>query len=328
MHSVMYIGTDEGVLTATSPDGRGWQIVEHGLKRWEVSELAISPRGPNLIFAGTRGDGVWRSDDFGKTWSKPCYGRRGPGKVRSITVDPHDPARLYAGCEPVDIFVSDDEGASWTRLDAIWDLPSVPKMSYPLTRVEPHVRDVTVDPINPDVLYAALQLGYIIRSDDRGRTWTLLDNGFDCDVHTILIDPGDPRRLTIATGGHDSRLGRAAGRALYTSDDGGASWLPVAMELAQDYGVPLLRDPQRPQRLFAALARGTQGRWRRQQAGAESVIVRSDDGGRSWQSLGTRVASADFPEALALDTDGHLYAGFRSGDALCERRCRRILAAT
>jgi len=44
------------------------------------------------------------SDDFGKTWKKPSYGKRGPSKVRGITFDPRDGGRRYAGCEPIDVF--------------------------------------------------------------------------------------------------------------------------------------------------------------------------------------------------------------------------------
>jgi BNR-Asp box repeat len=313
MDSVLYIGTEQGVITARSSDRRSWQIVEHGLKTWEVSDLAVSPGDPNKVFAGTRGDGVWLSEDFGKSWKKPCYGKRGPGKVRSVTIDPHDPRRLYVGCEPIDIFMSDDEGSNWVRFDAIWRLPSVPSMSYPLTRVEPHVRDVAVDPTDPNVLYAALQLGYIIKSDDRGQSWRLLDNGLDRDVHTIVIDPADPRRLVVATGGHDSRLGQASGRALYNSSDSGATWTPTAMSFTQEYSVPLLRDPHHPNRLYSALAHGAQGRWRRRPTGAESVIVRSDDGGGNWERVGAGIAATEFPEALAVDDGGRLYAGCRSG---------------
>lgn len=314
MDTVLYVGTDEGVITARTCDGRGWEFVHHGLKSWEVSELAVSPQNPNKAFAATRGDGVWMSEDFGETWRKPCYGKRGPGKVRSVTIDPHDPRRLYAGCEPVDIFVSDDEGRNWGPLDSVWELPCIPTMTYPLTRVEPHVRDIAVDPTDPNILYTALQLGYILKSNDRGRTWTLLDNGLDCDVHTILIDPAEPRRLVVATGGHDSRRGGAPGRALYISEDSGAAWAPTAMNFTQEYSVPLVRDPHHPNRLYCALAHGAQGRWRRRPTGAESVIIRSDDGGRNWRHRGSGVPAAEFPEALVVDDRGRLYAGCRSGD--------------
>ena len=90
MDSVLYIGTDAGVITARTHDHQRWEILEHGLKTWEISELAVSPQCSNKVFAGTRGDGVWMSEDFGKTWTKPSYGKRGPGKVRSVTIDPHD----------------------------------------------------------------------------------------------------------------------------------------------------------------------------------------------------------------------------------------------
>jgi len=190
----------------------------------------------------------------------------------------------------------------------------VPAMSYPLAHVEPHVRDVAVDPQNPDVLYAALQLGHVIRSSDRGRSWTLKASGLDCDVHTIILDPADPHRVIVATGGHDSRLGKASGRALYLSDDGGGAWTPTAMNFRQEYSVPLIRDPHRPGRIYCALAQGTQARWRRRPTGAESVLIRSNDGGGSWEQIGSGIATTDFPEALALDDDGRLYAGCRSGD--------------
>ncbi|MBA2690776.1 MAG: hypothetical protein H0U63_08235, partial [Burkholderiales bacterium] len=242
MDSVFYIGTDQGVITARSHDQHSWTITEHGLKNWEIPEVAVSPENPNKVFAGTRGDGVWVSEDFGKSWKKPCYGKRGPGKVRSVTIDPHDSRRLYAGCEPIDVFSSEDEGKNWVRFDSIWNIPFIATIPYPLATVEPHVRDVTVDPTDPNILYAALQVGYIVKSTDHGKSWQLLNNNFDCDVHTIVIDPSNSQRLVIATGGHDFRKGRVPGRALYTSEDGGESWAPAAMNFPQEYSVPLTAD--------------------------------------------------------------------------------------
>jgi photosystem II stability/assembly factor-like uncharacterized protein len=316
MDSVLYIGTDEGVVTARSRDQQSWQIGERGLKRWEISELAIAPAEPNKVFAGTRGDGVWMSEDFGKTWNKPCYGKRGPGKVRSITIDPHDCRRLYAGCEPTDVFMSEDEGKNWVRFDAIWDLPSIAANPYPLASVEPHARDVTVDPADANVLYVALQLGHIIKSTDRGRAWKLLDHDLESDVHTIVIDPASPRRLIAATGGHDSRLGRAPGRALYASDDGGATWTPAAMNFSQEYSVPLVRDPHNAARLYSALASGTQGRWKRRDSGAEGVLIRSEDGGKSWQRIGANIDGKNYFETIVADDAiaGRVYAACRNGD--------------
>lgn len=316
MQSVLYIGTDTGVVVARSTDPLSWQIAEHGLKDWEISELAVSPESPNKLFAGTRGDGVWLSEDFGKTWKKPCYGRRGPGKVRGITIDPHDSRRLYAACEPVDVFTSEDEGKNWIRFDSLWDLPSIATMPYPLPKVEPHARDVTVDTANADVLYVALQLGHIAKSIDRGRAWTLLDKNLECDVHTIVTDPANPRRLVIATGGHGSRRGEAPGRALYTSDDSGANWAPAAMDFMQEYSVPLVRDAHDPRRLYSALASGTQGQWRKRDTGAQAIMIRSDDNAKTWRRVGAGIDGRQFPETIATDamTAGRLYTACRNGD--------------
>ena len=140
-------------------------------------------------------------------------------------------------------------GYSQAGLDSVRALPFIDELTFPLPTTEPHVRDITVDPKNPDVLYVALQLGYILKSTDCGRTWTLLDKNLDCDVHVILIDPVTPHRIAVATGGHDSRAGKAPGRAMYFSEDAGASWTPTAMDFTQDESVPLIRDPHAPQRM-------------------------------------------------------------------------------
>jgi photosystem II stability/assembly factor-like uncharacterized protein len=316
MESVLYIGTDRGVITARSKDGHDWQIAEHGLKNWEVPEVAVSPNAPNKVFAGTRGDGVLVSDDFGKKWKKPCYGKRGPGKVRSVTIDPHDSRRIYAGCEPIDVFVSEDEAKSWTRLDGIWDIPFVATIPYPVATVEPHVRDVAVDPSDPNVLYASLQVGFIVKSTDRGKTWTLLNNQLDCDVHTIVVDRANPRRLVVSTGGHDFRLGKAPGRSLYVSEDAGSSWTPVGMNFTQEYSVPLIADPHDPKKFYSALANGQPGQWRRRDSGAESMMIGSSDGGKSWTKLGPGITTKEYPEAIVVDDarPGWLYAGCRNGD--------------
>lgn len=316
MDSLFYVGTDQGVITVRSHDHRSWDIVDHGLKKWEIPAVAVSPESPNKVFAGTRGDGVVVSEDFGKTWKKPCYGKRGPGKVRSLTVDPHDSRRIYAGCEPIDLFVSEDEGRNWLRFDSIWDIPFIATVPYPVATVEPHVRDVTVDPSDPKTIYAALQVGYIVKSTDGGKTWKLLDKNLDCDVHTIVIDPSNPRRLIVSTGGHDSRKGHAPGRALYISEDGGENWAPAAMNFSQEYAVPLALDRRNPKLVYAALANGQPGQWRRRTTGAESTMIRSLDGGKNWAPMGSGIATKDFPEAIVVDDafPGRVYAACRNGD--------------
>jgi photosystem II stability/assembly factor-like uncharacterized protein len=319
MNTVLYLGTGEGVVTLIRDQAGSWQRRNEGLKGWAVQEVAVVPGSPNNVLAATRGDGVWSSDDFGATWKKPCHGNRGPGKVQCLAFDPERPGRVYAGCEPIDIFASDDLGAHWERLDSVWDVPSVASIDYPLPTVEPHVRDIAIDPKDPKTIYAALQVGSILKSTNRGASWKLIEKGFDSDVHTIVIDPTRTDTVLIATGGHDARQEQAPGRALYKSADGGESWAAVGMEFSQEYSVPLAMDPRNSKVLFSALADGNPGQWRRP-SGADSVMIRTTDGGSTWKQLTKGLEGVDvaFPAAFAFDEDvpEHLYTALNTGKLL------------
>lgn len=328
MASILYAGTDEGVVTLKSADGSSWTIEASGLEDWSVSEVAVAPSAPNKVFAGTRGDGVWLSEDFGQSWKKPCYGKPGPGKVRCVTIDPQDPNTIYAGTEPIDLFVSRDGGKSWKRFDSVRTVPWVETVDYPVPTVEPHVRDIVVDPKDSKTIYIALQVGYILKTTDGGESWRLLNKDLDADVHTIVIDPQNTDKLFIATGGHDCRKGTTKGRALYWSRDGGESWAPMAADFSQEYSVPLVMSPKSPRVLYSALASGQPGQWRKRPTGADSLVIRSTDGGGTWQKLEGEVAKASrsFVEAIVVDEtdpdcvyaaqrDGELYASTDGGEA-------------
>ncbi len=84
---ILYLGTDDGVLTL-SLDHKQVTVKHQGLQGWSIEELAVAPSDSSRVLAGTRGDGVWLSQDGGASWRKPCYGKPGPGKVRCLTLDP------------------------------------------------------------------------------------------------------------------------------------------------------------------------------------------------------------------------------------------------
>lgn len=317
MTQILYVGTDRGVVTLKGENSHSWRVESEGLESWAVPAVAVDPSAPNRVLAGTRGDGVWVSEDFGRSWRKPCYGKPGPGKVRCLTLDPRDPRLVYAGGEPIDVYVSEDLGASWERLESVRKVPWVETVTYPVAVVEPHVRDIAVDPTNPRRMLIALQVGAILKTTDGGATWELIDREYDCDVHTIVIDPENPDHVIIATGGHDARAGKARGRALYATEDGGETWEPRAMELTQEYSVPLTMQPGHPNVLLSALAHGQPNQWRRP-TGAECVMIRSKDGGKSWEMLsrGLDGVGVGFAEAIEFDPGNpdHVYAALRSGE--------------
>jgi hypothetical protein len=315
MANTLYLGTDEGVVTLARKNG-GWEVAGKGVD-WEIQEVAYDPTAPERVMAATRGDGVWVSNDRGVSWMKPCYGKPGPGKTRCVTLDPRDPKRLFVGGEPIEIYVSEDQGKCWDRLDSVRKLPFIDNIDYPVATVEPHVRDIAIDPQDSNTIYAALQVGGMIKSTDAGKSWKHFENDqeLDCDVHTIVVDSDHSNVVVVATGGHDSRGGKVKGRALYRSGDGGESWAPVAMQFTQEYSVPLVPNPKNSHVMYSALSHGTPGAWRRP-TGAEAVMVRTADAGKSWEQVHLGEGpSKDFPRAIAIDPEdpNKLYLGIGTG---------------
>ncbi|MFN0072664.1 MAG: WD40/YVTN/BNR-like repeat-containing protein [Chloroflexota bacterium] len=317
MGTTLYCGTGDGVATVTRQGSGGWTVEARGLSPYAVREVAVSPTASNILAAGTRGDGVWLSEDCGKSWTKPSYGRLGPGKVTSVVFDPHDPRTLWAGGEPIELFVSHNLGKSWDRVESVRETAGVTEVIYPVATVEPHVRCIAIDPTDANIMYLALQVGYILKTTNGGTSWRMLSNGLDEDVHVIVIDPSNPRTLLISTGGEGMRSGKASGKSLYRSEDGGESWQPIAMEFHQEYSATLAMHPHDPQTLVTCLANGNPGQWKRP-SGPEAEIIGTHDGGRTWQALQSGVAAAEKPFAATMAYDSelpdHVYAGFRRGE--------------
>jgi photosystem II stability/assembly factor-like uncharacterized protein len=317
MTTELFICTWKGVISAKPGDGQ-WTVDKEALTSWGIFDLAVSPNAPKRMFAGTRGDGVWVSDDLGETWRLPNRGKPGPGKVRGLAIDPNDPDKIYAGTEPIALWVSEDAGENWRKLDSIWDdIPGLAQMTYPGTVIEPHVRDVTIHPEDSNTIYASLQVGFMIKSTDGGATWKLLNKGVDADIHTIVLRDDDPDHIYVTTGGGDGRRGTAPGRALYESVDGGESWKPMAMEFELDYSVPITPHPTNPDILYSSLASSTPNRWKGREGGARAKLIRSENGGATWQTVetGFEEMHQDFPMAITFDhtEPDNIYVATRYG---------------
>jgi photosystem II stability/assembly factor-like uncharacterized protein len=316
MAATLYFGTDNGIFTLAQKNG-GWSVQSQSLKEWGVHAIVVDPNEPSRVLAGTRGDGVWVSVDGGARWKKPNYGKPGPGKVRSLALDPADSKRVFAGGEPIELFVSDDVATSWHQVESVRKLDFVSDIGYPLATVEPHIRDIAVDPRDANTLYAALQVGGIIKTTNGGGAWSHIHGGgLDSDVHTIVLNAASPDVVVIATGGHDFSRGTTTGRALYRSANGGASWAGVAMEFPQEYSMPLAASPHDPKVMYSAVAHGAPPQWGRP-TGPEAALLRSLDGGCTWQRLNTGMPNEEreFPKGIAVDpADGDtVYVAYDSG---------------
>src|SRR5215467_14128853 len=104
--------TSQGLARASQSASSEWSV-EFLLSDLDVRCLAADPLNPNVIYAGTQGNGVLRSNDRGKTWRS--VGLAGL-IVRALALSRTQPGTIYAGTKPALLFASRDGGANWTEL--------------------------------------------------------------------------------------------------------------------------------------------------------------------------------------------------------------------
>ena len=151
----------QGGLFRLEVGGERWERLAGGLPDdAEVRAIAIHPRDPQMIYAGTQ-HGPYRSSDGGDHWKSLGFPDGGM-TVWSFLFHPRDPRVIYAGTAPAAVYRSDDGGDSW-RAARVKTAERV-KMSFP-TRVT----RLAADPSNPAELYAGLEVDGVLRSGDGGR---------------------------------------------------------------------------------------------------------------------------------------------------------------
>lgn len=224
MTSTLYAGlagdTDPGrFLTAgllRSRDGGAWERIETGFPNPpQTFALLADPRRPGEVFAGTQ-DGIFRSSDFGDSWYRLDVPKPELA-VWSLTRHPGEPETLFAGYEPAAIYKSTDNGRTWRDLGVEVDYPSIAagaEMPRRVTRI-------AVDPENGDRIYASVEIGGLLMSEDGGRSWRQAIDGLyvvedAVDLHSVLVH--GEGLVTVAT-----RVGT------FQSSDHGRRWekLPV-----------------------------------------------------------------------------------------------------
>jgi len=112
--SIIYAGgyTDDyskGVIYMTANTGASWTRLPWTYR--DVKSVAVDPKDPNIVYAGTSWDGAYRSADGGRTWTK-CTG---PGGAYSIIVNKSSPNEVIVGCYS-GIYRSTDRGLTWTDI--------------------------------------------------------------------------------------------------------------------------------------------------------------------------------------------------------------------
>jgi len=201
--------------TVYASDGRTLQRSTDGGASWTfvstfdsyLGSLAIDPSAPNVIYAGTYGQGLFKSTDRGATWTAINNGiQANPGDGRTyvygVWLDPRQPSVLLA-TSGLGLVRSADAGASWQ--------PAIQPSTFYTSSA------VTFDPSNPGVVYLGTGSG-ILRSTDEGVTWSAvtLTGAQNVSPYAVLIDPR-----------HAGTLWAVGYAGFYKSSDNGQTWSQI-----------------------------------------------------------------------------------------------------
>jgi len=244
------------------------------------------PTQPNVFYIGVNNGGVWRTDDYGRTWH-PIFDQEPTGSVGDIAVSPSNPNIIYVGTGEGlhrpdlsvgdGIFKSVDGGKTWKHI-GLNDVQQVGRL--------------IVHPSNPDIVfvaglghpYGANEMRGVFRSKDGGKTWDkVLYINHNTGAIQVEFDPANPEIVYADMWEHqegpwENASFSGTNSGLYKSTDGGSNWrklekgLPGAQQSLGRIGFGI--SESNPNRMYATV-----------DARQDGGIYRSDDGGENWNLI-------------------------------------------
>ncbi len=263
-----YFGACSGGVWKTRDGGATWKNVSDGFfKTASVGAIAVADSDRNVVYAGmgescirgnvTHGDGVYRSNDGGATWMH--LGLAETRHIARVRVHPANPELVYVaafghafGPHPArGVYRSSNGGQDWELVLHRNDRTGA--------------CDLSMDPSNPRVLYAALWEAHrspwslvsggegsgLFKSTDGGNTWVELSDNPGLPEGLmgrigVAVSPANPDRVWALI---ESKQG-----GLYRSDDGGETWKLVSdkADLMQRpwYYMHIFADPQDAETIY------------------------------------------------------------------------------
>jgi hypothetical protein len=284
--SQMFICTRDGELVGVTRPNGAWGS-RTLLERAAVQCVATDGE---RVLVGTRGHGVLVSRDAGAGWETVELPEP---DVYSVAISAADGA-LYAGTEPSHLFVSRD-GGPWTELDALQDIPSRDRWSFPPRPWTHHVRWIAPDPHAAERLLVGIELGGLMYTEDGGATFSDHRPGAKRDVHSLSWHP---RSAGLAY--------EAAGDGAAWSHDAGVSWDGADAGRDLGYCWALAVDPTDPDCWYVSAASGPGAAHRGRDA--QGRLYRWSE--EAWTAL--PLPDETMPYTLAVTPDG-LVAGMADG---------------
>ncbi|MBX2895866.1 MAG: glycosyl hydrolase [Cyclobacteriaceae bacterium] len=284
-----YMGTTGGGLWKTDDIGLTWRNISDGFfKTGSVGAVAVSESDPNVVYVGMgehavrgvmthHGDGVYKSTDAGKTWTK--LGLDATQHIARIAIHPKDPnivyvaaqGALYSHTSERGVYKSTDGGTTWTKVLYVDNKTGCVELS--------------LDMNNPRVLYAAMneygrlpwkvisggEGSGLYKSTDEGTTWKKIHTGLPKALGKMAVSvsrANSDKVYLLLESDSDKEWG-----GLFVSNNAGESWSRVSDDhrLIQRawYYIEVFADPKNENTVYVLSA----------------PALRSEDGGKTWEDL-------------------------------------------
>ncbi len=259
-----YVGVASGGVWKTVNDGTTWTPVFDSEGSYSIGWVALDPNDSSVVWVGSGesnsqrsvsyGDGIYRSEDGGKSWQN--LGLKRSEHIGRVVVDPRDSKVVYVAAEgPLwgpggdrGLYKSTDGGKSWKAVLTISENTGVV--------------DVELDPANPDIVYAAAYQrrrhvftlidggpeSAIYKSTDAGATWKKLNSGLpsvDMGRIGLAVSSADPNIVYAVIEAANGKGG------IFRSGDKGATWeRRNEFDQGAMYYARVVTDPKNVDRIF------------------------------------------------------------------------------
>jgi photosystem II stability/assembly factor-like uncharacterized protein len=300
-----YVAAASGGVWKTTNAGCTWTPIFDDQGSYSIGTVVLDPKNPHVLWVGTGennsqrsvgyGDGVYRSDDAGRTWKN--LGLKSSEHIGRIVIDPRNSDVVYVAAQgPLwgpggdrGLYKTTDGGKTWKCILSISENTGV--------------TDVVLDPRDPDLLIAAAYQrrrhvwtlidggpeSALYRSTDAGKTWTKLKTGLlgvDMGRIGLALAPSNADTVYAIIEATDKKGG------IFRSTDRGVTWeRRNEFDQQAQYYSRLFVEPKNADRIYVM-----------------NVLIQvSDDGGKTLRPLGERFKHVD-NHALWIDsTDTNFY---------------------
>ena len=329
--ATMLVASRKG-LFVWEGEGAAWRIAALHFAGEPVTSVLADPRDGHWYAAlrlGHFGVKLHRSADRGRSWAevaapafppKPAEGPMADDTtpwsvdlVWSMAAGGADePGVLWAGCLPAGLFRSEDRGASWSLNRPLWEEPGRREW-FGGGYDHAGIHSIVVDPRDARHVTLGISCGGVWQTRDAGTSWSLTAQGMKADyLPAESADDGntqDPHALVQCRAQPDA-LWVQHHCGIYRSTDGGALWQPITAPAPSGFGFAVACDPGNPQRAWFVPAQADVCRI---PVDGRMVVLRTDDGGRSFQAFGDGLPQSHayhlvYRHALDVDATGRVLA--------------------